>query len=292
MSEFLQFPPQQLPMSKKTKKWRKQILDWGSNRATITSSLVRKSVIHKRINYDLLNGIVHLNDMMAIINPDNIQAQFIPSKIQHYPIMNSKLNVLRGEESKRVFDFRVVITNPNSISEIENNKKQALLQDLQQAVADTSQSEEEFNARLEKLNDYYTFEWQDMREIRANALLNHYSKEYNMPLMFNKGFMDAMTVAEEIYQCDIVGGEPVIERLNPNKVRVYKSGYSNRIEDADVIVIEDYWSPGKIIDTYYDVLSKKDMEYIEKLPNKMDQGSIDSITITSASSILLEYPDL
>ena len=277
MSEFLQFPPQQLPMSKKTKKWRKQILDWGSNRATITSSLVRKSVIHKKINYDLLNGIVHLNDMMTIINPDNIQAQFIPSKIQHYPIMNSKLNVLRGEESKRVFDFRVVITNPNSISEIENNKKQALLQDLQQAVADTSQSEEDFNARLEKLNDYYIFEWQDMREVRANALLNHYSKEYNMPLMFNKGFMDAMTVAEEIYQCDIVGGEPVIERLNPNKVRVYKSGYSNRIEDADVIVIEDYWSPGKIIDTYYDVLSKKDMEYIEKLPNKVDQGSIDSM---------------
>ena len=148
MSEFLQFPPQQLPMSKKTKKWRKQILDWGSNRATITSSLVRKSVIHKRINYDLLNGIVHLNDMMTIINPDNIQAQFIPSKIQHYPIMNSKLNVLRGEESKRVFDFRVIITNPNAISEIEDNKKQALLQDLQQAVADTSQSEEEFNARL------------------------------------------------------------------------------------------------------------------------------------------------
>ena len=277
MSEFLQFPPQQLPMSKKTKKWRKQVLDWGSNRATITSSLVRKSVIHKRINYDLLNGILHINDMMSIINPDNIKAQFIPTKIQHYPIMNSKLNVLRGEESKRVFDFRVVITNPNAVSEIENNKKQALLQDLQQAVADTSQSEEDFNARLEKLNDYYTFEWQDMRELRANSLLNHYSKEYNMPLLFNKGFMDAMTVGEEIYQCDIIGGEPIIEKLNPNKVRIYKSGYSNKIEDADVIVIEDYWSPSKVIDTYYDVLSKKDMEYIEKLPNKIDQGSIDSM---------------
>ncbi len=272
MSEFLQFPPQQLPMSKKTKKWRKQILDWGSNRATITSSLIRKSVIHKKINYDLLNGIVHLNDMMTIINPDDIKASFVPDKIQHYPIMNSKLNVLRGEESKRVFDFRVIITNPNSISEIENNKKQALLQDLQQAVADTSQSEEEFNNRLEKLNDYYTFEWQDMREVRANTLLNHYSKEYNIPLIFNKGFMDAMTVAEEIYQCDIVGGEPVIERLNPNKVRIYKSGYSNKIEDADIIVIEDYWNPGRIIDTYYDVLSSKDREYIENLPDSTGES--------------------
>ena len=291
MSEFLQFPPQQLPMSKKTKKWRKQILDWGSNRATISSSLVRKSVIHKKINYDLLNGIIHLNDMMTIINPDNIQAQFIPNKIQHYPIMNSKLNVLRGEESKRVFDFRVVITNPNSISEIENNKKQALLQDIQQAVADESQSEEEFNARLEKLNDYYTFEWQDMREVRANALLNHYAKEYNMPLMFNKGFMDAMTVAEEIYQCDIVGGEPVIEKLNPNKVRVYKSGYSNRIEDADVIVVEDYWSPGRIIDTYYDVLSNKDREYIENLPDSTGESGSESTYFSNPRNEFIRVED-
>ena len=291
MSEFLQFPPQQLPMSKKTKKWRKQILDWGSNRATISSSLVRKSVIHKKINYDLLNGIIHLNDMMTIINPDNIQAQFIPNKIQHYPIMNSKLNVLRGEESKRVFDFRVVITNPNSISEIENNKKQALLQDIQQAVADESQSEEEFNARLEKLNDYYTFEWQDMREVRANALLNHYAKEYNMPLMFNKGFMDAMTVAEEIYQCDIVGGEPVIEKLNPNKVRIYKSGYSNRIEDADVIVVEDYWSPGRIIDTYYDVLSNKDREYIENLPDSTGESGSESTYFSNPRNEFIRVED-
>lgn len=291
MSEFLQFPPQQLPMSKKTKKWRKQILDWGSNRATISSSLIRKSVIHKKINYDLLNGIVHLNDMMTIINPDNIQAQFIPNKIQHYPIMNSKLNVLRGEESKRVFDFRVIITNPNAISEIEDNKKQALLQDLQQAVADTSQSEEEFNARLEKLNDYYTFEWQDMREVRANALLTHYSKEYNMPLMFNNGFMDAMAVAEEIYQCDIVGGEPVIERLDPNTVRVYKSGYSNKIEDADIIVIEDYWSPGRIIDTYYDVLSAKDREYIEHLPDSTGGSKEESTYLSDPRNEFIRVDD-
>ena len=109
-----------------------------------------------------------------------------------------------------------------------------------------------------------------MREVRANALLNHYSKELNFPFLFNQGFTDAMAVGEEIYQCDIVGGEPIIERLNPLKVRIFKSGYSNRIEDADMIVLEDYWSPGKIIDVYYDVLTKKDMEYIEKMPNHTD----------------------
>lgn len=126
--------------------------------------------------------------MQLVLNPDDLKAGYIPDRIQHYPIMNSKLNVLRGEESKRVFDFRVVVTNPLAISEIENNKKNELLQRLQEEVSDTSQSEDEFNEKLEKLNDYFTYEWQDLKEIRTNALLNHYIKEYDIPLIFNEGF--------------------------------------------------------------------------------------------------------
>ena len=277
MSEFINLPPQQLPFHRKTKKWRKQIVDWADSKTFFNYSPVRNSVIHKKINYDLLNGKLHMQDLEMVINPENQSAGFIPDKIQHYPIMNSKLNVLRGEESKRVFDFRVIITNPNSISEIENAKKEELLQRLQQMMANSAQSEEEFNQELEKLNDYFTYEWQDYREIRANALLNHYIKEYNMPLLFNNGFMDAMTVGEEIYQCDIVGGEPVIMKVDPLKIRIFKSGYSNKIEDADMIILEDYWSPGQVIDTFYDVLTQKDIEYIEKAPYTLGQASADSM---------------
>ena len=277
MSELLNLPPQQLPFSKKTKKWRKQVMDWADSKTFFNFSLVRNSVIHKKINYDLLNGKLHMEDLELIINPDDIQAGYIPDRIQHYPIMNSKLNVLRGEESKRVFDFKVVVTNPNAVAEIENNKKQELFQRMQQLIQNTAQSEEQMNAELEKISQYYSYEWQDIREIRANALLNHYVKEYNMPLLFNNGFMDAMAVGEEIYQCDIVGGEPTIERLNPLKIRVFKSGYSNRIEDADIIILEDYWSPGKVIDTFYDVLTPKDIKYIEELPNSLGEAAIDSM---------------
>lgn len=275
--EMINLPPQQLPFSKKNKAWRRKHLDWADSKTFFNYSLVRKSVIHKKINYDLLNGKLHMSDLEMILNPDNLQAGFIPDKIQHYPIINSKLRVLSGEESKRVFDFKVVVTNPNAITEIENNKKKELLQRLQEWVSNTAQSEEEANQELEKINDYYTYEWQDMREIRANAILNHYIKEYNIPLMFNQGFMDAMAVGEEIYQCDIVGGEPTIKKLNPLKIRVFKGGFSNRVEDADMIVLEDYWSPAQVIDTFYDVLTKKDMEYIEKMPDHVGQAAVDSM---------------
>lgn len=176
-----------------------------------------------------------------------------------------------------MFDYRVVITNPNAISEKENTRKEELNARLQQVIADKSQSEDEFNQELEKINDYFTFEWQDSREIRANALLSHYTKEYNIPFLFNMGFMDGMIVGEEIYQCDIVGGEPTIEKINPLKIRVFKSGYSNRIEDAGMIVIEDYWSPSRVIDTFYDSLSRKDIEYIEKSQGNVSGGATDSM---------------
>ena len=275
--ETVKLPPQQVPMSNKTKEWRKAHLDWADSKTFFNYSPVRNSVVHKKINYDLLNGKLHIQDIEHVLNPEQIREKFTPSSIQHYPIMNSKLNVLRGEEISRVFDYKVVVTNPNALSERESTKAAEVFGALQKLVADQSQSEDEYNQKLERMSDYFTYEWQDMREIRANSLLNHYVKEYDMPLMFNEGFVDAMTIGEEIYQCDIRGGEPVIERVNPLKIRVFKSGYSNKIEDADIIIMEDYWSPAKINDVYYDVLTKKDREYLETIPDNVGQSNVNSV---------------
>jgi hypothetical protein len=65
------------------------------------------------------------------LNPTGLQDDLVPNAIQHYPIINSKLNILRGEESKRLFDYKAIVTDPNSISEASNEKKALLLQDLQ-----------------------------------------------------------------------------------------------------------------------------------------------------------------
>ena len=272
MSTIPNLPPHQLPFKRKTKSWRRAFVDWADSKTFSTNSLVRKSVMHKKINYDLLRGKLHMSDLELILNPEHLKAGFIPDRITHYPIMNSKLNVLIGEESKRVFDFRVVITNPNSISEIENTKRDAIRERLQQLLSDDSLNEDDFNQKLEQMNDYFTYEYQDMREVRANCLLNHYMKELNIPLEFNKGFKDATTVAEEIYQCDIRGGEPTFEKVNPLKIRVYKSGYSNKVEDADMIAIEDYWSPGKITDTYYEEIESLSASDKKKLIDLLDNN--------------------
>lgn len=252
-------------------------MDWADDRSLFNFSPVRKSVQHKKINYDLVNGILYMEDLEYTLNPGQIRSEYIPTKIQHYPIINASLNVLRGEERDRVFDYQVVVTNPDAVSEIEDNKHTLVLQSLQEAIANQSQSEEEYQANVDRIGEYFRFNWKDMRELRANRLLTHYWREQSFRDIFNDGFMDAMTVGEEIYQCAIEGGEPVLRRLNPMKVRAFMSGYSNRIEDADIIVLEDYWSPGRIIDTYYEQLSAKDIKYLEELPQSVGKGSVNSM---------------
>ena len=130
---------------------------------------------------------------------------------------------------------------------------------------DESVSEEDFQKELAKLSDYFTYEYQDKREVRGNLVLNHYIKELEIPQMFNNGFDDKLKVDVEAYQCDIVGGEPFVEKIDPRDLRIITSGNSDRIEDADMIVIDQYWNKGRIFDTYWDQLTKKDREDLERM---------------------------
>ena len=277
MISYRGLPPEQLPFTKKDSEWRKQHINWADRKTFYYDNSVRSTLQRKRINYNLVDGVLDLNDMALVLNPNSVNASYIPEKIQHYPIINSKLNVLRGEEYKRRYDFKVIVTNPNGVSIIEEEKKKAVVNALMQTLEANYSDENAFNKAVEDLKYTFSYSWQDIREQRVNKLLRHYIKEYNIPLLFNKGFMDAMVCGEEIYRCDIVGGEPIIEKLNPMNVFYFRNSYSSNIEDADIVVLIDYWSPAKIQDYYSEVLSEEDVEYLDKLPQNSFTNELDNI---------------
>lgn len=264
---FSGFPRQQLSFRQKGQKWGKQCVDFADAKGSIlNNSPVKSSVLHKKINYDLVDMKLHTEDVAYVLNPNKLKATFVPDSLQHYPTINSYLNLLQGEAISRPFEWRVVVTNPNAISEIENQKKEAVQQSLISLIQQESISEEDFQKRLQEQSDYFQYQYQDMREVRANQLLKHYDKEYDFKNIFDsEGIMDGLIAKEEHYLVDIVGGEPVIERLDPLKLRIFRSGNSNRTEDADMIIYEDYKSIGWVYDNYYDVLTKKDCESLEKI---------------------------
>lgn len=254
MSELTNFPSQKLPFKRKTKKWRQKHLDWADNNSYVNNSSIRRKIRNKLINLNLYNGKVDTEDMKLILNPGGLEKYFTPDAIQHYPIITPRVNVLVGEEKKRKFDWSVEIINPDTLSKIKEDKKKLVDQKLMEML-ESDVSDEELEQELIKYGDYINFDYQDLREKRANLLMKNYISKLNMKYLFQKGFKDALIFGEEIYMFDIVNSNVTFERLNPTKVHTLRSGSSNKIEDSDIIVLDDFWSPGKIQDTYYNDLS-------------------------------------
>ena len=262
MSELTNFPSQKLPFKRKTKKWRKKHLDWADNNSYINNSSIRRKIRNKLINLNLYNGKADVEDMKLILNPGGLEKFFVPDAIQHYPIITPRVNVLVGEEKKRKFDWSVEIINPDTLSKIKEDKKRLVDQKLMEMLQ-SDVSDEELEQELMKYGDYINFDYQDLREKRANLLMKNYISKLNMKYLFQKGFKDALIFGEEIYMFDIINGNVTFERLNPTKVHTLRSGSSNKIEDSDIIVLDDFWSPGKIQDTYYSDLSELQVKELD-----------------------------
>ena len=267
----LNTPPQRLPYTKKTVEWRKDNLDFGDKHSFYHNELVRQNLRNKITNLNLYNGIVNINDLTTTVNPYKMDASFIPDNIPHHPIVVPKIDLLVGEEVKRRFDWKLTVTNPDAVSKKEEEKKGVLMQKMSEFLQ-ANYSDEEIEGKMKELQDYMKYDWQDIREKMASQILRHYSQEQEFNSKFVDGFKHALLFAEEIYQIDIVHKEPVLTLLNPLKVHSVRSGNSSRVEDSSIIIIEDHWAPGKIIDYFHEELKPEDIDHVLNYNGKSSAG--------------------
>jgi len=268
----IQLPKQRLSYKKKTKEWRKNNVDYADTHSFYHNEAVRKGLRNKVINLNLYNGIVDIRDLSRVVNPNQLDASFIPDNLPHHPIVVPKIDLLVGEEIKRRFDWRVIVTNQDAITKKEEDKKKELLSKLQEYLQANYQ-EEELKVKLQELQDYMKYDWQDLREKMANQILRHYWQEQEFETLFNNGFKDALIMSEEIYQIEIVHKEPTLTKLNSLKVHSILSGNSDRIEDSSIIIVEDHWSPGKIVDYFHDELKPVDIDHITDYSSSKSNGA-------------------
>lgn len=264
-------PKQRKSYASKNKTWRKMNVDYADKYSFYNNEVVRNTLKNRIINLNLYNGKISPEDMSNTLNPHGLVANFVSENIPHKPIIVPKIDILVGEEINRKFDWFATLTNPDSISLKEKDKAKIVKRKLN-SIMQENLSKEELELEMKNLDRFLRYDWQDMRERMANQLLKHYYSEQNFDRKFNEGFKEALIMGEEIYRCDVVGGEPILEKLNPLKVHSVRSGNSNRIEDSDLIIIEDHWSPGRIIDTFHEELKGKDIDKITEFTNRTSQG--------------------
>jgi len=259
-----QFPAQKKAFQEKTEEWGIENIEASISITGGDTSKIRKNKASKKLNYDLINGIIDESDIEKAFNPMGIKGVAFPAKIQNYPIEISKLNVLKGEESKRRFDWRVRSVNEDVISQKEFMLQQQIYGLLTSELAGDQYNEEMAGRRIKQLQHYHKFDYQDSTEVMGSRILDYFWHTQKLKNIFSDAFYDVMIAAEEIYACDIVHGEPMLSKRNPLNISTFGSGDSHRIEDSDIIVDDGYFPVGKVIDDFWDVLEPSEVDELEE----------------------------
>ncbi len=257
------FPSQKKKEKQKNQKWAEECVKSACD-VGIYSDAYATDYKTIRTNMDLYNNTLDVNDMMQMCDPYGIAGDDLPFKPQHYPIANSKINLLVGEEMKKRFDWKVTVVNDDAVSEKEKAIKDMVRKQLLELTV-KDLSEEEATRKLKEFDNYLKFEYQDIRERKATHLLHHMMEKENMKYKWNMGFLDGLVSGREIYALDVVGGDPRVRKTNPANMRVIRKGYSPDVSDADIIIEWGYHSKGNVIDMYFDDLKETEVSKIEEI---------------------------
>ena len=103
------FPSQKKSLTSKDKTWFKECIDAAEAICNSNSKDLRRSHREKLINYDLANDKLEKSEIERTLNPFNLQEGHFPGSIQNYPLVNPKIDLLVGEEAKRVFDWEITV---------------------------------------------------------------------------------------------------------------------------------------------------------------------------------------
>lgn len=292
-SEYSGFPYQKRATSAKGKQFCIDCLEGAVTMAYSRIDGLRESKYNIQVNYNLYNDILDENDVQKIVNPWNLEGATFPAKMQNYPLLRPKVDLLAGEEIKRRFDWRMLVTNPDAVSEKEKMIRERMNEAVISELMNDNFNQREAEEKIKDLDKWSKYEAQDLRERRATQYLQYLWKEQDLQQKFTRGFYDALIAGEEGYNIDIIAGEPVVRKCNPLTVTLLGMGHSNKWEDADIIIEDNYLPIGQIIDKYYEYLTPNDIDKLERgeTSNKqsnlinynVNQGPTNPFTITQFS---------
>lgn len=292
------FPAQKVPMSKKTKEWKENCVNYIiGHSASSRNGNSRSREEEMQTYYDLYNSIYNEKDLKYVTNPFK-QDDGFPATAQDYNIIKPKIDLLLGEETKRPFNFRVVRTSDIATSNLQDKAKQLLIDYVQASIMSKLGPEEQarYQEALqsgeimtpEQIQKYLTKDYKDIAEIAAQHSLNYLKQKLNVTHEFFKGWKDALIAGEEIYYVGVINGEPYVERVNPLSFSYEQSADLEFIHEASWCCRKMNMSATEIYDRFYDKMSEKQLN---ELLDMMDDGTRGGLN-PQVRKTSLDYPHI
>jgi hypothetical protein len=288
----MSFPFQKRSRKQKTESYYKECVDAADTIVGYdVDSGLRASMVEKLSNVNLINNIVDAKEVEAVINPYKIEAKF-NNTYRNYPLLNSYMAVLLGEERESRFNPLITMSNSDLINAKLEEMTTLLNKSILDKIVANSYSEQESAQVIQAQAKWMKFNYRDRRELMASQIVQYGYVNQNMKETFSKAFEDLLTGGEEISISEIAGGEPIIRKGNMLNMFTLRSGNTYRIEDSDIIIELSFVPVGQLIDEYHDELKDSQIKKLEEgyayssgASNKIFKNQLKNVPIDLTSWI-------
>jgi tRNA(Phe) wybutosine-synthesizing methylase Tyw3 len=231
-------------------------------------------LVHSRLddirNYNIYNGHVDIDEYKYVT--EQYGAAY-PAKLVNYPIISPKIDLLMGEDLTRPMQKQISAINKSAavrrldekiaieVKKLINNQ----LEDLKEKTPGDIKLKIDNVPMPDDVEQYMMYTFKEAIEEVVEDGLDYIINKYNLKDLFKTGFRDLLVTSKEFYKVYIKNGDPFIRRIDPRNMIYDTTSESDFLDDAQWVGEERWLSVNEVLDEYYEVLNKEQVNLIEEM---------------------------
>jgi hypothetical protein len=303
------FPSQKLTDAQKKaefgsiEKWAISVIEYIEKSILNTNSVTGTTLENKKrlaVNLELAEqGKFDMNLVLSLLEPYMDSKEFaknFPDVPTHYDIVSPRLNLIRGEDINRPFNFVAVDKSVDNISRLQKEKQSLILSITMQMFAEELKRQMEMQrptpsqdssgenpvsislgdlpvppvdfqgnpiTNLEAVEKYISYSYSGVAEKIANDILKYLIQELNLEYEMNYNFLKYLATGSEIFFIGEEGGNPVVRIVDPLLFDCESSTETKFIEDCAWTREIRYLTAPEVYDIFWEELTDKEIKIIE-----------------------------
>jgi hypothetical protein len=244
----------------------------------------------KKVNYDLYNNIINVQDFEYVCKPFGSEAGELPASFTNKDIVSNRIKAIIGMEMKRPFSFTTLAVNEEATTRKEQARfdmiKEYTVSQIMQPIQteleqkyqaeskgreltpdEQKQIQEQMAQEMQamtppEVKKYMERKHQDPAEAMAHQIMQGIVQKEDIKRKFEKGWKHANLSGEEVYWVGQVRGKPSLRVTNPIRFDFDKSPDNDFIEDGEWAVAEYRMTPSQVVGMFGDELSNTEIDTI------------------------------
>lgn len=221
-------------------------------------------------NYDVVYGIIDDADYQDLISHYGEKREDLPNALRNYPLLNTDMNVLKGEKNGMGANFYVTSSNPDVETEKEEVLSRAIWKETNQEFAN------EFNRNgedtgvptqqtrnLREVKEDVDKSFKSQRAIMGQEAINYIYYNEELHDQFLEDFEHYLTSGYAFSWKGVRNNDVKRESLPPTCVDYDKESRTEFVEDGDWALyrVLDYRS--RIVEEFYEELTEDQIKHLE-----------------------------